>query len=148
MRIAITNDHAATELKEVLFAHIQEKFSASVTDLGSKGEKGTDYPEYALTAAKEVKSGTQDLAILLCGTGAGMCIAANKVRGIRAVVCSEPYTARLSREHNDAQILCIGARVVGTELAKEIVDAFLSAKFEGGRHAKRVDMFMTFEGRE
>jgi ribose 5-phosphate isomerase B len=85
------------------------------------------------------------LGFLLCGTGAGMSIAANKVRGIRAVACSEPYTARLTREHNDTHILCIGARVVGTELAKMIVDAFLDAEFEGGRHRVRVEKFMAFE---
>ncbi|MCL2225937.1 MAG: ribose 5-phosphate isomerase B [Defluviitaleaceae bacterium] len=139
MRIAISNDHAATDLKKILAAHIAEKFSAEVTDIGSQGE-AVDYPKYAQSAAKAILAGEHDLAILLCGTGAGMCIAANKVSGIRAVVCSEPYTARLSREHNNAQILCIGARVVGTELAKAIVDAFLTAKFEGGRHQTRVDM--------
>ena len=140
MKIIISNDHAATDLKKILAEHIKEKFSAEVTDTGSQGEKGTDYPQYAHAAAKKILSGEHDFAILLCGTGAGMCIAANKIRGIRAVVCSEPYTARLSREHNNAQILCIGARVVGAELAKMIVDEFLQAEFEGGRHQVRVDM--------
>ena len=140
MKILISNDHNALELKKILTAHIEEKFSAEVTDIGSTGEKGTDYPEYAHAAAKKILAGEHDFAVLLCGTGAGMCIAANKIRGVRAVVCSEPYTARLSREHNDAQILCIGARVVGAELAKMIVDEFLQARFEGGRHQARVDM--------
>jgi ribose 5-phosphate isomerase B len=139
LKIAITNDHAAVELKQVLAGYISEKFQAEVCDLGSQGEKG-DYPRYAQTAAKAVQSGEHDFAILLCGTGAGMCMAANKVPGIRAVVCSEPYTARLSRQHNNAQVLCIGARVVGAELAKLIVDEFLSAQFEGERHQARVDM--------
>jgi ribose 5-phosphate isomerase B len=144
MKIVITNDHTSHELKNAITAHLNEK-NISVTDLGSQGEKAADYPEYALAAAKKIAEGEFALGIFLCGTGVGMCIAANKIRGIRAVVCSEPYTARLSREHNDAQILCIGARVVGTELAKEIVDAFLNANFEGGRHKTRVDMFMAFE---
>jgi len=147
MKIVITNDHTSLELKNAIMAHLKEK-NFKVTDLGSQGEKAADYPEYALSAAKGIASGEYDLGIFLCGTGVGMCIAANKVRGIRAVVCSEPYTARLSREHNNAQILCIGARVVGSELAKTIVDAFLEAKFEGGRHQTRVEMFMAFEGRE
>lgn len=144
MRIVISNDHAATELKESLLAHLKEK-NLTVEDIGSKGEKGVDYPEYAFAAAKGIATGEYDFAVLLCGTGAGMCIAANKVRGVRAVVCSEPYTARLSRKHNNAQVLCIGARVVGNELAKMIVDAFLEAKFEGGRHQVRVEKFMAFE---
>ncbi|MCL1882902.1 MAG: ribose 5-phosphate isomerase B [Defluviitaleaceae bacterium] len=146
MKIVITNDHAATGLKEEILAHLKQKKSLTVIDDGSKGEKGVDYPEYALSAAKKISSGECDFGIFLCGTGAGMCIAANKIRGIRAVVCSEPYTARLSREHNDAQILCIGARVVGSELAKMIIDTFLEAKFEGGRHQARVEMFMAYEG--
>jgi ribose 5-phosphate isomerase B len=138
VKILITNDHTSIELKTAIIAHLAEK-KISVTDIGAN-EKGTDYPVYAFAAAEKIASGEFDLGILLCGTGAGMCIAANKVRGIRAVVCSEPYTARLSREHNNAQILCIGARVVGSELAKLIVDEFLKAEFEGGRHQARVDM--------
>lgn len=140
MKIAIANDHTAAQLKEAVLLLLAER-GAEVKDFGSFAE----YPEGALAAAKSIAAGENDLGILLCGTGAGMCYAANKVRGIRAVVCSEPYTARLSRQHNDAHILCIGARVVGTELAKMIVDAFLNAEFEGGRHQKRVEMFMAFE---
>jgi ribose 5-phosphate isomerase B len=124
-------------MKQILAGHIG---GHEVVDMGSNGEKGTDYPVYAKAAAKAIAAGEADLAILLCGTGAGMCIAANKVAGVRAVVCSEPYTARLSREHNNAQVLCIGARVVGAELAKAIVDAFLQGEFEGGRHLARVEM--------
>ena len=148
MRIAISNDHAATELKETLLSHLQEKATKQnliITDLGSKGEKGQDYPHYAKIVSQAIAAGEQDFGILLCGTGAGMCMAANKIKGIRAVVCSDPYTARLSREHNNAQVLCIGARVTGSELAKAITDAFLSAQFEGGRHQERVATFMAYE---
>jgi ribose 5-phosphate isomerase B len=140
LRIIISNDHAATELKQTLLPFLRENFSAEVTDSGSGGETGTDYPQYAQAAARSVAAGEHDFAILLCGTGAGMCMTANKIRGIRAVVCSEPYTARLAREHNNAQILCIGARVVGAELAKDIVGSFLNGQFLGGRHTERVAM--------
>ena len=139
LRIAIANDHAATELKHALAAYITEKFSAEVTDYGTLGE-AVDYPVPAKAAATAVQAGEADFAVLLCGSGAGMCIAANKISGIRAVVCSEPYTARLSRQHNNAQVVCIGARVVGIEMAKMIVDEFLTAEFEGGRHEQRVKM--------
>ena len=140
MRIAIANDHTAGELKMELLLHLQGKPGITVDYLGN-GE----YPDYAGIVAKSIASGQHDLGLLLCGTGAGMCIAANKVRGIRAAVCSEPFTAKLTRQHNNANILCLGARVVGTELAKMIVDAFIEAEFEGGRHATRVDKFMAFE---
>ncbi|MCL2048238.1 MAG: ribose 5-phosphate isomerase B [Defluviitaleaceae bacterium] len=143
LKLAITNDHASVDLKNTLLSHLKEK-GVSVADIGSNGEKA-DYPEYAFSAANAVIAGEYDLAVLLCGTGAGMCIAANKVRGIRAVVCSEPYTARLCREHNNAQIICIGSRVVGIEMAKMIVDCFLEAKFEGGRHESRVNLIVDYE---
>ena len=141
MKIIISNDHAATELKKQIMEHLK---NYEVTDIGSDSGN-SDYPKYAASAAKAVAKGEYSLGILICGTGAGMCIAANKIRGIRAVVCSEPTTARLSREHNNAQILCLGARVVGAELAKEIVDAFIGASFQGGRHQPRVEMLMALE---
>ena len=140
MKIVISNDHAAVEFKKNLSVFIKEEFpDAVVTTMGSMGESG-DYPTFALEAVLTVKAGENDLGILLCGSGAGMCMTANKIEGIRAVVCSEPYTARLARQHNNAQILCLGARVVGEELAKDIVKAFINAKFEGGRHQKRIEM--------
>lgn len=142
MKIAISNDHAAADLKNALMAYLREKFT--VEDLGSNGEHA-DYPEYAAAVSRAVSANDFDFGILLCGTGAGMCMAANKIRGIRAVVCSEPYTARLAREHNNAQILCIGARVVGIELAKAIADAFLDAQFQSGRHQPRIDKIMALE---
>ena len=145
MKIAIGNDHAAIQFKEEILTHLQSRTGIEATDLGANSKDGQDYPDHALRISTEITSGKYDMGILLCGTGAGMSIAANKVKGIRAVVCSDPYTAKLSREHNDANILCIGARVVGTELAKIIVDAFLDAKFEGGRHQLRVDKIMAIE---
>jgi ribose 5-phosphate isomerase B len=114
--------------------------------MGTDDTSASEYPRYAASVAKAVAGGEYALGVLICGTGAGMCIAANKVKGARAVVCSEPYTAKLAREHNDANILCLGARVVGSELAKMITDAWLTATFEGGRHQTRVDMITALEG--
>jgi ribose 5-phosphate isomerase B len=145
MKIAIANDHTAAELKAAITEHLNERGFSDIKDFSPERVEGKDYPDYAGEVARALAAGDFDLGFLLCGTGAGMSIAANKVRGVRAVVCSEPFTAKLTREHNDTQILCIGARVVGTELAKMIVDAFLDATFEGGRHKVRVDKFMAFE---
>ena len=147
MKIAIGNDHAAIELKTHILEHLKTKPNISVTDLGAQDTNGADYPEYAYIVAKGITNGEYDFGLLLCGTGAGMCIGANKVSGIRAVVCSDTYTAHLSREHNDANVLCMGARVVGSELAKSILDEFLEAEFKGGRHQQRVDMLMDIEKR-
>ena len=125
MHIAITNDHAAIALKKEIIAYVQQKTPAiTVTDLGTSENEGIDYPDYARRVTAGVATGQYDYGILLCGTGAGMCMTANKQRGIRAVLCSEPYTAAMSRLHNNANVLCLGARVVGTELAKTIIDAF------------------------
>ena len=146
MKIAIGNDHAAIGLKKDILAHLQSKAGIEVTDLGVQENESADYPKQAEIVASKVVSGEYDKGILLCGTGAGICMSANKVRGIRAVVCSEAYTAKLSRQHNDANVLCMGARVVGSELAKSIADAFLETEFEGGRHQLRVDMIMAIEG--
>lgn len=138
MKIIIGNDHAAIELKEDLKSYLEDK-GYEVVNLGiNKGEKA-DYPEYAKKVSEKVLE-EKTFGILLCGTGVGMSIAANKVKGIRAVVCTEPYSAKLSRMHNNANVLCLGSRVLGDELAKMILDEWLSAEFEGGRHQKRVDM--------
>jgi len=146
MKIAIGNDHAATQLKKDMIDHLHGKGNTiTVTDLGAENDQGAAYPDYALRVSKGIMDGQYDIGLLLCGTGAGMCMAANKVHGIRAVVCSDPYTAQLSRAHNDANVLCMGARVVGGELAKTILDAFLEAQFEGGRHQSRIDMVMAIE---
>ncbi|MCL2495031.1 MAG: ribose 5-phosphate isomerase B [Oscillospiraceae bacterium] len=142
--IAIGCDHAATELKEELKAYLLEK-NIEVRDFGiAPGEKA-DYPAVAFALSSAVTQGECRLGLLLCGTGVGMSIAANKVKGIRAACCSEPYSAMLSRRHNDSNVLCLGARVVGPELAKMILDTWLSAEFEGGRHADRVAMINNAE---
>jgi len=142
--IAIGCDHAATALKEELKAYLLEQ-GIEVRDFGiAPGEKA-DYPAMAFEVSDAVSKGVCALGVLLCGTGVGMSIAANKVRGIRAACCSEPYSAMLSRRHNDSNVLCMGARVVGPEMAKMILDAWLDAEFEGGRHATRVGMIGKME---
>ena len=139
MRIAMGNDHVAVALKREIAAHLRAG-GHDVVDMGTDSEERCDYPVYGKRVARAVAAGEVQLGILICGTGVGISIAANKVRGIRAVVCSEPYSARLSREHNDSNILAFGARVVGVDLAKMIVDSWLGACFEGGRHQRRIDM--------
>lgn len=144
MKIAMGNDHVAVEMKEYIRKHIED-LGHEVVDFGTHTTDRTDYPIYGRKVAEAVASGECDLGVLICGTGAGISLAANKVKGIRAVVCSEPYTARLTREHNDANIIAFGARVVGMATAEMIVDEFLNAKFEGGRHQRRIDMIKAIE---
>lgn len=144
MRIAIGNDHAAVELKREIAAYVKE-LGHDVENYGTDSSDSCDYPVYGEKVGKAVASGAADLGILICGTGVGISIAANKVRGIRAAVCSEPVTARLVKEHNNANIIAFGARIVGIEMAKEIVKAFLSAEFLGGRHERRVNMIAGIE---
>lgn len=144
MKIAIGNDHVGIELKPVIVAYLQD-LGHEVDDFGAFSNERTDYPEYGKKVAESVAAGKSDLGILICGSGVGILIAANKVNGIRAVVCSEPYSAKLSREHNNTNILAFGSRVVGAELAKMIVQNWLDAEFEGGRHAKRVEMIARIE---
>ncbi|EHC6021025.1 ribose 5-phosphate isomerase B [Listeria monocytogenes] len=144
MKIAIGNDHVGIELKPVIVAYLQD-LGHEVDDFGAFSNERTDYPEYGKKVAESIAAGKSDLGILICGSGVGISIAANKVNGIRAVVCSEPYSAKLSREHNNTNILAFGSRVVGAELAKMIVQNWLDAEFEGGRHAKRVEMIARIE---
>ena len=139
MTIAIGSDHVGFAMKNELKAYLEGK-GHTVTDLGTHSEERTDYPLYGKAVAKAVVGGDAKLGIVVCGTGVGISIAANKTWGVRAVVCSEPYSAMLSRQHNNTNVLAIGARVVGTELAKMIVDAWLGAEFEGGRHLDRINM--------
>lgn len=138
MKLVLAADHGGFELKNQLAAALTAA-GHEVTDLGTNEPASVDYPDYAHRAAKAILDGTHERGILVCGSGVGMSLAANRHPGIRAVVCSDTYTARLSREHNDANILALGQRVVGPGLAKDIVDAWLGAKFEGGRHSKRVE---------
>jgi ribose 5-phosphate isomerase B len=144
MKIAIGNDHVAVELKNIIADHLREE-GYEVVNFGTDSTERFDYPISGYKVGRAVVSGECDLGILICGTGVGISLAANKVHGVRAVVCSEPYSAKLSREHNNTNILAFGARVVGPELAKMIVDEWLSASFQGGRHQGRIDMISEIE---
>ncbi len=143
-RIALSSDHSAIQLRRAIADHIEAQ-GWVVSDIGPMTPESTHYPEHGAAAARLVASGDCHLGIILCGTGQGIMMAANKVKGIRCGVCGDTFSARMIREHNDANILSIGARVVGEGLALEIVDAFLKARFEGGRHATRVDMISALE---
>lgn len=144
MKIAIGCDHVGFEYKAQVIEHLQSK-GLEVEDLGTHSTERTDYPQFGLAVANAVVNKQADLGLLICGTGVGISLAANKVRGIRAVVCSEPYTAQLSKEHNNTNVLSLGARVIGIELAKMIIDAWLGAEFEGGRHQSRIDQIAAIE---
>lgn len=137
--IAIGSDHAAYDFRQEVMAYLDEK-GVAYKDFGCYSKERMDYPVVGEAVGRAVASGEYDKGILICGTGVGISLAANKVDGIRAVVCSEPYTAKLSREHNNTNVLAFGARVIGIELAKMIIDEWLAAEFEGGRHANRVEM--------
>ena len=139
MKIAIGCDHVGFEYKMKVIEHLKEK-GIEVVDFGTNSTERTDYPIYGKAVGEAVAKGECDKGILICGTGVGISLAANKVKGVRAVVCSEPYSALLSRQHNDTNILAFGSRVVGLDLALMIVDTWLSGEFEGGRHARRVEM--------
>ena len=147
MKIAMGNDHSALELKNIIKEFV-ESMGHEVIDLGTNSTESCDYPIYGEKVGRAVASGEADLGIAICGTGLGISLAANKVKGIRACVCSEPYTARLSRLHNNANVLAFGSRVVDSELPKMIVETWLEAGFEGERHARRVQMIMDIEKRE
>ncbi|MGG4142631.1 ribose 5-phosphate isomerase B [Paenibacillus algorifonticola] len=142
--LAIGSDHAAFEYKQEIKVWLDEK-GIAYKEFGALGTERTDYPIYGEKVAKAVASGECEKGLLFCGSGVGISITANKVKGIRAVVCSEPYSAQLSRLHNDTNVLALGSRVVGIELAKMIVEIWLATPFEGGRHGKRVDMMSRLE---
>jgi ribose 5-phosphate isomerase B len=143
-QIVLSSDHAAIPLRQAIAAHVAAR-GYEVVDIGPATPESTHYPRHGEAAARLVASGECRLGIVLCGTGQGIMMAANKVKGIRCGVCSDAFSARMIREHNDANMLSIGARVVGEGLALDIVDAFLSARFEGGRHAMRVSMISMIE---
>ncbi len=142
--IAIGNDHAAIELKLFICKYFEEK-GIEYKDFGCGIDEKCDYPAKAKELCEEVTAGKFEKGILLCGTGIGISIAANKVKGIRAAACSDYYSAKYTRLHNDANVLCLGARVVGTEYATELIEVFLNTEFEGGRHQIRVDMISDME---
>jgi ribose 5-phosphate isomerase B len=143
-RIVLSSDHAAIELRQAIAAHIAARGWA-VVDIGPTTPESTHYPLHGEAAARLVASGECRFGVILCGTGQGIMMAANKVKGIRCGVCADTLSARMIRQHNDANMLSIGARVVGEGLALDIVDAFLTAQFEGGRHATRVEMIEALE---
>lgn len=146
MKIAIGNDHTALEMKGEIKKFLEEK-GYEVIDYGTNSTESCDYPVYGEKVANAVAAGEADLGIAICGTGVGISLACNKVNGIRCCVCSEPYTAKLSRMHNNSNVLAFGARVIGTEMAKMITEEWLSAEYEGGRHQRRVDQVMDIERR-
>ncbi len=146
MKIGIASDHGGFELKEIIAEYLKEK-GYDVFDYGIKENERVDYPDYAKLVADGITEGKEELGILICGTGLGMSIAANKIKGIRAACVSDAFSAKMARQHNNANILCFGGRVVGDEVAKTLVDAFLDNEFEGGRHSTRVDKMMSFEGK-
>ena len=146
-KITIGSDHAGYALKMKIIPHLKE-LGWEVIDVGTDSEASCDYPVFADAVCKNIQNGTTKLGILICGTGIGMSMAANKHRGIRAAACSDVFSARLTRAHNDANVLCFGEREVGYGVACDLVDAFLSTEFEGGKHQRRVDLFMQLEKTE
>ena len=145
MKVAVASDHGGYALKEELLRRLGGMVEWEFVDFGTDGEDSVDYPDYARIVAKRVVSGEFDRGILICGTGLGMAIAANKVRGIRAVTVHDPYSARMTRAHNDTNILTMGGRVIGFDLAEEISRVWLSTTFEGGRHQRRIDKIKQLE---
>lgn len=146
-KLSIGADHTAVDLKAEVIKHLISR-GIDVIDEGPQSKDRTDYPSYASKVAKRIQSGEASEGILICGTGLGMSIAANKHRGIRAAAVSEVYSAEMSKTHNNANILCFGARVVTPEIATQLVDAWLDAEYEGDRHQKRLDMIAGFEDQE
>lgn len=144
MKLAIGNDHVAIDMKREIIAHLKEK-GIECIDVGTNSPERFNYPISGYNVAQLVISGTVDAGILICGTGVGISLAANKVHGIRACVCSDPYTAELSKQHNNTNIIAFGSRVIGIETAKMIVDHWLNAEYEGGRHQIRLDMISEIE---
>lgn len=139
LRIAIGSDHGGYEYKEQIVSHLKEK-GCECVDVGTYSTDSCDYPVIARAVTTKITTGEADRGILICGTGIGMSIVANKVKGIRAALCGDTFSARASRAHNNSNVLCLGERVIGINLAMDIVDVWLESKFEGGRHQRRVDM--------
>jgi ribose 5-phosphate isomerase B len=147
MKIAIASDHAGFGLKSRILRYLAEK-TLETSDLGPAGRDSVDYPDYAVSVAKSVSQGQSDRGILICGTGIGMSIAANKIPGIRAALCHDVLTAEVSRRHNDANILVLGERVLAEETALQIVEAWLHSGFDAGRHQKRIEKIEAIEEAE
>jgi len=139
MKIMIGCDHGGLDLKEKIFAHLRGS-AHQVEDIGVHSPESVDYPHYAVRVARAVVGGEAERGILVCGSGLGMCIAANRIEGVRAVHVSEPYGAKMSRRHNDSNVLCLAGRFIGQDMAFEIVKVWLEEPFEGGRHQRRIDL--------
>ncbi|MBQ3052666.1 MAG: ribose 5-phosphate isomerase B [Clostridia bacterium] len=147
MKIAVGCDHGGLEHKEAIKAHLEER-GFQVTDYGIYEQVSVDYPSIAEKLCEGIVSGENQLGILVCGTGIGMSIAANKVKGIRAAACSEHFSAKYTRLHNNSNVLCLGGRVIGVGTAIELADLFVDTEFEGGRHQRRVDMITDIENKK
>lgn len=137
MKIAVGSDHAGFELKEYVKEYLKEQ-DYEIIDCGTDGLESVDYPDYGKKVGETVASGDADYGVVVCGSGIGISIAANKVKGIRCALVGEPLSAKLSRQHNNANVLAMGGRLTGTQMAEEILDVFFSTEFEGGRHKRRV----------
>lgn len=144
MRVALGSDHGGYELKETILKHLEAQ-GLKVQDFGTYSANSVDYPKYGFAVGTAIIKGEADLGIVICGTGQGISISANKISGIRAAVCSETFSARMARAHNNANVLALGARVIGAGLALDIVDIFLKTEFLGGRHALRVNLISDIE---
>ena len=144
MRVALGADHGGYELKEAIREYLIAK-GIEVQDFGTHSTESVDYPRFGLAVGMAIQKGEADLGITVCGTGQGIAMAANKIPGIRAAVCSDTFSARMAREHNNANILSLGGRVIGVGLALDIVDIFLKTDFSGGRHARRIELITDFE---
>jgi ribose 5-phosphate isomerase B len=144
MKLAIGNDHVAVDMKNEIKEYLESK-GIEVINVGTDTTERFNYPVAGYKVARMVADGEVDAGVLICGTGVGISLAANKVHGIRACVCSDPYTAKLSKQHNNTNIIAFGARVIGIETAKMIVDEWLNAEYEGGRHQTRIDMIAEIE---
>jgi len=147
MKVAIGCDHAAVELREAVIKQLKD-MGHEVQDFGTHNHESVDYPDFGEKVSLTVQSGAAELGVLICGTGIGMSMVANKFKGIRAALCSESFSARMSRQHNNANILVMGARTIGVSLAEDIVHTFFTEGFEGGRHARRVDKITVIEEKQ
>ena len=146
MKVAIASDHGGIRIREEI-KKLMDEMGIEYIDLGCECETSVDYPDYAIPVAEKVANGEVDRGILICGTGIGMSIAANKVKGIRCALCHDVYSAILTRQHNDSNILAMGERVIGPGLAREIAKVWLTTEFEGGRHARRVEKIAQYENK-
>lgn len=146
MKIVVGSDHGGFYLKEILREYLQSK-EFEIIDVGCYEEKRCDYPDIAEKAALLIQEEKADIGVLVCGTGTGMCMVANKFKGIRASLCSDSFSARLAKEHDNANIICFGGRVSGSEIAKDMLDSYLNAEFMGGRHLDRINKINEIEKR-